>query len=161
MNNTKSKTYGINKSLLSKDSFWMVKKNIAMETGLRIEGSAFLAELIEYHNWLMAKGFIKFGQEFFYKQIHTKEDKEREVLSGEKIRSIESNTRIPKHSQDKYIQILKELNFLEVVRKGIPPRLYYKILFENIIKFESKTGWDEFSSDQETKFYDTQSYENL
>lgn len=151
MNNSKSKTYGINKSLLSKDSFWMVKKNIAMETGLRIEGSAFLAELIEYHNWLMAKGFIKFGQEFFYKQIHSKEDKEKEILSGEKIRSIESNTGIPKHSQDKYIQILKDLKFLEVTRKGIPAKHHYKILFDNIIKFESKMEYSEFSSDQESQ----------
>jgi len=133
MNTTKIKRRYRNEGLQSKDSFWMVRKSIAKTLGLGIEGAAYLAELIEYNNYLLGRGLIKPNDFFYYRQQCPRDENGKKDYSQ---KSIESETGITKNGQDKYISLLKEYGFLEVIKRGMPNRMLYKINFSKIDKFE-------------------------
>ena len=138
MNKSKINRSYRNEGISSKDSFWMVKKSIVRFLGLGLEGGGYLAELIEYANYLCkAKLIRKESDWFFYRQVCPKDENGEKDYSK---RSIEASTGITKTSQDTYMKKLIEVGFLEVKKEGIPRRMFYKINFDKINKFEYELG---------------------
>jgi hypothetical protein len=146
-----------NNSNLTKDSFWMVNKLLVKGLGVKCEAILFLAELMEYHNYLLGRGLIKEGGYFYYRQLSLN----AKGVKDNSIRSIESETGITKHSQNQYLDFFKKNGFIDVKKEGNPCQNSYKINFEKIEEFQSNyVAKNRFSLIHSDKNSDEKGYTN-
>ena len=102
------------KHLLSSTAFFIVNKKLAKKIGLK--ATIVLADLISKEQYFIENEQLTNGW-FFNTEENIKRDT---TLSVYQIR--------------KAIKILKSFNVLEVERKGIPARQFFKIIEEQVIK---------------------------
>ena len=102
--------------VLGQSAFWLVNKSIAIEFG--IEAALLLSDLIDKQTYFEARGELD-EEGFFY---NTSED-------------IEKFTTLNYHSQKKVLKLLIEAGFVTTKLKGVPARLHFKILENQILIF--------------------------
>lgn len=106
--------HNIIKYALTTTSFWQINKDIARAFGL--DSAVLLTELVD--KWI----YLKCPDNFF----HTTE-------------SIEEQTTLTRHKQDKAIKILIEAGFINYEVKGIPAKKYFFINYNQIANFLQTT----------------------
>jgi hypothetical protein len=101
------------KHLLSSTAFLILNKQLAQQVGLN--AAVLLADLISKEEYFISNGMT---DGWFFNT----ED------------NIEKDTTLNPYLQRKCIKILKEKNFIEVKRKGIPAKQYFKINEEQVLQ---------------------------
>ena len=102
------------KHLLSSTSFLVLNKELARQIGLK--EAVLLADLISKEEYFIANGMIDGW--FFNTEAN-----------------IEKDTTLTPYQQRKCIKSLKKVGIIEVKRKGVPARQYFKINEELVVKF--------------------------
>lgn len=102
--------------VLGQTAFWLVNKSIALEFGL--ESSVLLSDLIDKQAYFETRGELD-EEGYFY---NTSED-------------IEKSTSLNYHSQKKNLKPLIEAGFVATKLKGVPAKLHFKILENQILIF--------------------------
>jgi len=101
------------KHLLSSTAFLIINKSIAKSIGLK--GAVLLADLISKEDYFIANGMVDGW--FFNTE-----------------KNIEDDTTLTPYQQRKAVKVLIENKLIEVKRKGIPAKQYFKINEEQVIK---------------------------
>ena len=101
--------------LIKSNGYITVSKELAKEIGLN--ETIILSELISQYEYFKKNGQLK-DNKWFYCTIE----------------KMEEQTTLNRYYQNKAIDNLKELGLLEVERKGLPARRYFKIVENEIIK---------------------------
>jgi len=101
------------KHLLSSTAFIILNKKLAKEVGLK--SAILLSDLISKEEYFIANGMTDGW--FFNTEIN-----------------IEKDTTLNAYNQRKCIKILKEAGYIQVKRKGIPAKQYFKINEEQVIQ---------------------------
>ena len=101
------------KHLLSSTAFIVLNKNLAKQVGLK--EAVLLADLISKEEYFIANGMTDGW--FFNTEAN-----------------IEKDTTLNPYHQRKCIKTLKEHNLIEVKRKGIPAKQYFKINEEQVLQ---------------------------
>jgi len=101
------------KNLLSSTAFIILNKKLAKEIGLK--SAILLSDLISKEEYFIANGMTDGW--FFNTEVN-----------------IEKDTTLNAYNQRKCIKILKEAGYIEVKRKGIPAKQYFKINEEQVIQ---------------------------
>ena len=124
-------------SILSNDSYIILNKNIMKKIGLY--ESILLGELCsEYVYWHKEN---KLEDGYFYS---TREN-------------IEDETTLSPHQQRKALKTLINLEFVEIIEKDMPKKVYYKINEEGIYKFLIEKDF----GDTEVKKFNYKTLKNL
>ena len=101
------------KQLLSSTAFIVLNKNLAKQVGLK--EAVLLADLISKEEYFIANGMTDGW--FFNTEAN-----------------IEKDTTLNPYHQRKCIKTLKKHNLIEVKRKGIPAKQYFKINEEQVMQ---------------------------
>ena len=101
------------KHLLSSTAFIVLNKELARQVGLK--AAVLLADLISKEEYFIANGMTDGW--FFNTEAN-----------------IEKDTTLNAYHQRKCIKTLKQLNLIEIKRKGIPAKQYFKINEEQVIQ---------------------------
>lgn len=101
------------KGLLSSTAFIVLNKDLARQVG--INAAILLADLISKEQYFIEKGMIDGW--FFNTESN-----------------IEKDTTLNSYHQRKCIKILKENDLIQVKRKGIPAKQYFKINEEQVVR---------------------------
>lgn len=101
------------KHLLSSTAFLILNKQLAQQVGLN--AAVLLADLISKEEYFIANGMT---DGWFFNTEN----------------NIEKDTTLNSYLQRKCIKILKEKQFIEVKRKGIPAKQYFKINEEQVLQ---------------------------
>jgi len=99
--------------LLSSSAFLIVNKNLARQFGLK--ATIYLADLVSKRQYFINNGST---DEWFFNTEN----------------NIEADTTLNSYHQRKCIKILKKNNLIEVKRKGIPAKQYFKINEEQVLQ---------------------------
>jgi DNA-binding PadR family transcriptional regulator len=102
------------KHLLSSSAFIVLNKNLAQKIGLK--AAILLSDLISKEEYFITKGMT---DGWFFNTVA----------------NIESDTTLNPYHQRKCLRTLKKENLIEVKRKGIPAKQYFKINEEQVIQF--------------------------
>ena len=102
------------KHLLSSTAFLVLNKSLARKIGLK--EAVLLADLISKEEYFIANGMTDGW--FFNTEANIEED-----------------TTLNSYHQRKCLKTLKEKGLIEVKRKGIPAKQYFKINEEQVVKF--------------------------
>jgi len=102
------------KHLLSSTSFLILNKYLAKQIGLK--AAVLLGDLISKEEYFISNGMTDGW--FFNTEANIQED-----------------TTLNSYHQRKAVKVLKGLNFIDVKRKGIPAKQYFKINEEQVLKF--------------------------
>jgi len=101
------------KHLLSSTAFLIINKSLSKSIGLK--GAVLLADLISKEEYFIANGMVDGW--FFNTE-----------------KNIEDDTTLTPYQQRKAVKVLIENKLIEVKRKGIPAKQYFKINEEQVIK---------------------------
>lgn len=96
------------RNTLSQEAFWSVNKKIALLFG--IESALILSDLISKEKYFEDRNQLQPDGSFFNDQ-----------------ESIEKDTTLSPHKQRKALKLLSEYNLIEIEKKGIPAKNYYKL----------------------------------
>ena len=102
------------KHLLSSTSFLILNKYLAKKIGLK--AAVLLGDLISKEEYFISNGMTDGW--FFNTEANIQED-----------------TTLNSYHQRKAVKVLKDLNFIDVKRKGIPAKQYFKINEEQVLQF--------------------------
>ena len=102
------------KHLLSSTSFLILNKYLAKQIGLK--AAVLLGDLISKEEYFISNGMTDGW--FFNTEANIQED-----------------TTLNSYHQRKAVKVLKDLNFIDVKRKGIPAKQYFKINEEQVLQF--------------------------
>lgn len=96
-------------NVLSQSAWWVINKAITAKFGFDV--SVLLSDLISKQNYFRDNNQLDSDGYFFNYKKNIKED-----------------TTITEKRQDKAVEILKKNNLISVIKKkGIPPKLFYKV----------------------------------
>ena len=113
------------KHLLSSTAFIVLNKSLAKQIGLK--EAVLLADLISKEEYFIANGMTDGW--FFNTEAN-----------------IEQDTTLTPYQQRKCLRKLKKNNLVQIKRKGIPAKQYFKINEEQVIKFLNNLSLTNFTS---------------
>jgi hypothetical protein len=118
------------KHLLSNTAFLILNKELARQIGLK--AAILLADLISKEEYFISNGMTDGW--FFNTEIN-----------------IENDTTLTPYNQRKCIKILKENKLIEVKRKGIPAKQFFKINEEQVLKFLNNLSYNNLTTINKNK----------
>ena len=118
------------KHLLSNTAFLILNKELARQLGLK--AAILLADLISKEEYFISNGMTDGW--FFNTEIN-----------------IENDTTLTPYNQRKCIKILKENNLIEVKRKGIPAKQFFKINELQVLHFLINLSYNKLTTINKNK----------
>lgn len=117
--------YKLLKNFFGDNAHWQVNKHLARTVGL--ESAVLLADL--------------FSKSIFF----TDKNQDEDNFFFNTRENIENDTTLSPFQQRKCIAVLVEKGFLEVKEKGLPKKMYYKVVYDKLLNFFTTGGEETLS----------------